>query len=47
MPLDFLHPAVRAWFDQSFAAPTPAQSESWPAVKAGHDDPVTGCQTGA
>src|SRR6187200_2591081 len=37
MPLDFFHPAVRAWFDQSFAAPTPAQGDAWPAVKAGRD----------
>ncbi|MGH6866555.1 MAG: DEAD/DEAH box helicase [Methyloceanibacter sp.] len=37
MPLDFFHPAVRAWFDQSFAAPTPAQANAWPAIKAGRD----------
>ena len=37
MPLDFFHPSVRAWFDQSFAAPTPAQGDSWPAIKAGRD----------
>ena len=37
MPLDFFHPAVRAWFDQSFAAPTPAQADAWPAIKAGRD----------
>jgi ATP-dependent Lhr-like helicase len=37
MPLDFFHPAVRAWFDQSFAAPTPAQKDAWPAIKAGRD----------
>src|SRR6476619_2962235 len=37
MPLDFFHPAVRAWFDQSFAAPTPAQGDAWPAIKAGRD----------
>jgi ATP-dependent Lhr-like helicase len=29
------HPAVAAWFEQSFAAPTPAQSEAWPSIKAG------------
>jgi len=29
------HPAVAAWFEQSFAAPTSAQSEAWPAVKSG------------
>ena len=37
MPLDFFHPAVRAWFEQHFDAPTPAQAEAWPAVKAGRD----------
>jgi ATP-dependent Lhr-like helicase len=37
MPLDLFHPAVRAWFDQSFAAPTPAQVDAWPAIKAGRD----------
>src|SRR5262245_10901808 len=37
MPLDFFHPAVRAWFDQSFPAPTPAQGDAWPAIKAGRD----------
>src|SRR5437764_2851014 len=29
------HPAVAAWFSQSFAAPTPAQLEAWPAIRAG------------
>jgi ATP-dependent Lhr-like helicase len=29
------HPAVAGWFADSFAAPTPAQSEAWPAIKAG------------
>ena len=37
MPLDSFTPAVRAWFDQSFAAPTPAQGDAWPAIKAGRD----------
>ena len=37
MPLDLFHPAVRAWFDQSFAAPTPAQADAWPPIKAGRD----------
>ena len=37
MPLDLFHPAVRAWFDQSFATPTPAQADAWPAIKAGRD----------
>jgi ATP-dependent Lhr-like helicase len=29
------HPAVASWFADSFAAPTPAQAEAWPAIKAG------------
>jgi ATP-dependent Lhr-like helicase len=29
------HPAVAAWFQNSFAAPTAAQAEAWPAVKDG------------
>ncbi len=29
------HPAVSAWFARSFAAPTAAQAEAWPAIKAG------------
>jgi ATP-dependent Lhr-like helicase len=29
------HPAVARWFAESFAAPTPAQAEAWPAIKAG------------
>ena len=34
MTLNIFHPAVAAWFQQSFAAPTPAQAEAWPAIKA-------------
>jgi ATP-dependent helicase Lhr and Lhr-like helicase len=29
------HPAVARWFGQTFAAPTPAQAEAWPAIQAG------------
>ena len=29
------HPAVAAWFDRSFTAPTAAQAQAWPAIKAG------------
>ena len=29
------HPAVAAWFERNFAAPTPAQAEAWPAIQAG------------
>jgi ATP-dependent helicase Lhr and Lhr-like helicase len=39
MMLDKLfHPAVAAWFARSFAAPTGAQTEAWPAIKS--DRPV-------
>src|SRR4051795_4077553 len=31
------HPAVAAWFARSFAAPTAAQDEAWPAIKEGRD----------
>ncbi|MGE3620403.1 MAG: DEAD/DEAH box helicase, partial [Acidimicrobiia bacterium] len=33
--LDVFSPAVRAWFETSFPAPTAAQSEGWPAIAAG------------
>jgi ATP-dependent helicase Lhr and Lhr-like helicase len=29
------HPAVAAWFDRAFAAPTAAQAQAWPAIQAG------------
>ena len=32
--LDAFHPAVAAWFRRSFDAPTPAQVEAWPAIRA-------------
>ncbi len=32
---DFFHPAVAAWFDRCFGAPTPAQAQAWPAIRAG------------
>ncbi len=35
MSLDAFHPAVGAWFESTFAAPTPAQAEAWPAIAAG------------
>ena len=34
-PSFLFHPAVAAWFDRSFAAPTAAQAEAWPAIQAG------------
>ncbi len=35
MPLNDFHPAVAAWFADRFAAPTPAQTAAWPAIRAG------------
>jgi len=29
------HPAVAAWFDRTFTAPTPAQADAWPAIQSG------------
>ena len=34
-PASLFHPAVAAWFDRHFDAPTPAQTEAWPAIKDG------------
>src|SRR5574342_685401 len=33
--LDSFHPAVRAWFLRTFAAPTEPQAKAWPAIQAG------------
>ena len=33
--LESFHPAVQAWFTSAFAAPTGAQADAWPAIKAG------------
>ncbi len=35
MALRSFHPAVQAWFDQAFPAPTQAQAAAWPAIHAG------------
>ncbi|HEX6231309.1 MAG TPA: DEAD/DEAH box helicase [Actinomycetota bacterium] len=35
MPLDRFSAPVRAWFDASFAEPTPAQARGWPAIAHG------------
>lgn len=32
---ELFHPAVAAWFDDQFLAPTPAQLDAWPSIKAG------------
>ena len=34
-PLAPFGPAVRAWFEATFEAPTPAQSEGWAAISRG------------
>ena len=36
-PLASFTPATRAWFEASFAAPTPAQAGAWAAIAAGQD----------
>src|ERR1700757_601912 len=36
-PASLFHPAVAAWFERSFAVPTAAQAQAWPAIKAGRD----------
>src|SRR2546421_1510893 len=33
-PAAQFHPAVAAWFAQSFAVPTAAQAQAWPAIQA-------------
>jgi ATP-dependent helicase Lhr and Lhr-like helicase len=33
--LELFHPAVAEWFSHSFAAPTPPQSQGWPAIARG------------
>ena len=33
----FQHPAVKAWFESKFAAPTRAQAAAWPAIAQGED----------
>lgn len=35
MPLRHFHAAVAAWFEDRFAAPTPAQAAAWPSIQAG------------
>ena len=32
--LNSFHPAVAAWFQRTFDAPTPAQERAWPALQA-------------
>ncbi|HEX5340282.1 MAG TPA: DEAD/DEAH box helicase [Gammaproteobacteria bacterium] len=35
MLLDAFHPATAAWFRRTFAAPTGAQADAWPAIRQG------------
>jgi ATP-dependent Lhr-like helicase len=35
MPRTLFHPAVAAWFESRFGAPTEAQAQAWPAIQAG------------
>ena len=37
MPLDPFHPAVANWFRRTFGAPTQAQAEAWPQIRAGRN----------
>ncbi len=37
MPLSSFSPRVRDWFEQAFAAPTPAQAQAWPAIASGEN----------
>ncbi len=37
MPLSSFSPGVRAWFEAAFAAPTPAQTQAWPAIARGEN----------
>jgi ATP-dependent Lhr-like helicase len=36
-PTALFHPAVAAWFDKSFARPTAAQAQAWPAIAKGEN----------
>ncbi|HEY3521305.1 MAG TPA: DEAD/DEAH box helicase [Rhodanobacteraceae bacterium] len=40
------HPAVSAWFESAFDAPTPAQSRAWPAIQS-HRDVLIAAPTGS
>jgi ATP-dependent Lhr-like helicase len=37
VPLSSFSPPVREWFEQAFAAPTPAQHKAWPAIARGEN----------
>src|SRR5262245_27658356 len=46
VPMHRFHPAVAQWLAKTFAAPTPAQADAWPAVQAGQDV-LIGAPTGS
>ncbi|MFZ5815914.1 MAG: DEAD/DEAH box helicase [Bacillota bacterium] len=37
MPLSQFHPAVRAWFQERFGAPSPPQAQGWPVISRGEN----------
>ena len=37
MPLSAFTPLVRDWFENAFEAPTPAQTQAWPAIATGEN----------
>ncbi len=40
-PAELFHPAVCAWFTQTFAAATACQQQAWPAIKQGRHTLIT------
>ena len=40
--LDDFHPAVRAWFERRFTAPSRAQELGWPVIGAANDNGTPG-----
>ena len=36
MTAPLFHPAVAAWFDDQFDAPSPVQARAWPAIRGGN-----------
>jgi len=46
MSTDAFHPAVKAWFDQSFEQPTPVQTESWASISK-HQHTLLAAPTGS
>src|SRR5690348_15382320 len=44
--MNTFHPAVSAWFESAFDAPTEAQSRAWPAIQS-HRDALIAAPTGS